>query len=236
MPTRDEIVQQQVLRTQFLGKLYDLSKVTRRADGRVDTVEVVHSITPHGLPDTDVRRLVKELSDDGLVAVAPGYRQPRDPYEPLIELTPYGRKSVEEWVAKDSEPTTEMPVPHSVVNNVNIGSAPGGTIVIGSSHTTLTSANTLGSSLEQIAQLVREILKQSPLDDQELQEELEDDVATLEEQSRLSDPNPSRVKAALRRLARFLVGAAGAAETGVRAGLTEQAQELITHSLGQLTN
>lgn len=133
MPTRDQVLENQLLRSQFLAALYDAEATQQHQLGLSQVSDVLTTIGKADRPDASIAILVKSLEQAGMIE---GMGQSMgDIYAPEVRLTDYGRREVEAWVTSGDQTTAQLPLSYNTVYNTTIHSPQGSVVNVGSTVT-----------------------------------------------------------------------------------------------------
>jgi DNA-binding PadR family transcriptional regulator len=225
MPTPEDIREYEERRARFLSALWDDDARAGNPLGYGEVSQILKDIHSEDLPDPQIQRLLRDLGQDGLIE---GEGQTiSDLYPPFVRLTPSGRSEVQNWIRTD-RPTEHLPlVPTNVFNTTFNGPVQGSPIVVGSAGTTINIRNRFGEPLADVITKTRELLAVETVEDDD-RDDVEDSLATLEEQVQIAVPDENRIKVALKRLGKW---AATASIVGATAGLSSEVQQVIAHAL-----
>ena len=222
MPTPDEIREYQTWRGRFISAVWDAEAVAEHHP-MIFVPQIFETIGANQLTEATKRRIVSDLEDDHLLE---GMAQSLgESYAMEVRLTSYGRMEVERWITEGA-PTANFTLPPSqVFNNHFHAQVAGATFVQGATGTTVNMQTAVGEQMSTLIDKAQQLLA-TWNESGEAREEVEDDIATLQDQSAPA----GRIKAALRRIGRWATGAAAA---GAAAGLSEEVRELTGRILGQ---
>lgn len=226
MPTPEQVTAFQLLRSKFLGALYDAEPNQHQRLGLSQVADILDAIGSVDLDTGQTTRLVKGLEQAHLIE---GMSESMgDLYAPEVRLTAYGRATVEDWVTAQTKTTPELPISYNNVYNTTINSPQGSVVNVGSTDTTITVNNQFGEKLNPVIAAARTLLEQDTTLSDDDREEIEDEIAILKEQTALPEANKSRVKRALTGLSRWAVTAVALAGSQEVQHLTTQALQAIT--------
>lgn len=197
MPSPEQVRAWQALRGRFLAALWDAE-----AEGD-DWPKVADALGAAGgafLPPADIERLTRTLMDDGLIDDRMGYAEAQ---ASQTQLTPAGRAEVERWISDPDVATEHLPVPANIVI-YNHGTWQASPVVQASPGASITAISNVHQQLANFAQQFEAQVAYLDLDDAE-REEVEADLATLQEQSTaLEGPQTSRWRPSVRRLTAWM--------------------------------
>lgn len=226
MPTRDQVLENQLLRSQFLAALYDAEAMQQHQLGLSLVTDVLTAIGKGDHPDASVALLVKSLEQAGMIE---GMGESiGDIYAPEVRLTDYGRREVESWVTSGDQTTAQLPLSYNTVYHTTIHGPQGSVVNVGSTNTTITLNNQFGQKLNDVVAAARNLLEQDKDLSVDDREDLTEDIATLEQEAKAEKPNQGRVKSALRRVGKWAGAAVVTAGSQEVQHLTAQALQAIT--------
>lgn len=147
-------------------------------------------------------------------------------YPEDITLTSFGRLEVERWI-EDGQATELIAISPSQVFNTHFhGNVTGSPVIVGSTDTTVNMQTAVGEQLSDLISKAR-LLFEAWQGEGDEREDVEADIEILAGEVAKPSDGPGRIKAALRRIARWAATTAGAAAT---AELSGEVQD-ITHEL-----
>jgi hypothetical protein len=227
LPTADEVRAQQQVRAQFINALWDMQ--AESGAERVLTDAVLARINVE-LPDVQIDRLTSELHSDHLIDA--DRRAYEEPYLTEVWLTSSGRREVEQWITTD-RPTRNLPLAHSTIFNTTIyGGVHGSAVVVGSTATTVNIHNSYGHQLVALTAKSRRLLETQQDLPTDQREDIEDDLALLNEQAAAAQPDHARIRSAVRRVAAW---SGGIVAGGAAAALKPEVQQLTSDLLKAIT-
>jgi len=210
VPTPEQVNEWRALRGRFLNALWDAEHA---GEDWPAVAGIFDRIGESSRPAHEKGRLVEDLVQDGLIS---GEMSLGGTYPPNSQLTSDGRYEVERWIAEPDRPTEHLPLPANTVFNIGTLQGP---FVHSSPHATVTTTyHQHAQQLLDFAEQVRQVIESRNLSP-EAREAAEADLDTVTEQAKAPQPEPRRLRPAVRRLLQAVGQGAttGAARSGIAA-------------------
>lgn len=225
MPTAEQVLKFRADGAKFLCAVADAAK---RGD-RQPYVRLMLEEAQLDLTEAEADNLILTLIDEDLLRGSEMGLSDLTPHN--VWLTPQGRSEVQDWVLT-GQPTEHIRISRGQVNNIHFhGSVHGSNIVTSSSNFTINQINNLAEPISAIVEKLRQLLDEQNISGDD-REDVEADLATLTDQTSRTDPDAGRLRASLRRVARWTGGLVTA---GTAAALQSEVTELTTQVLNQLS-